>query len=127
MELLKHLNYPLLNEFDINKDEHYNNLFLFLENNAIRLYNINERTNINKIDYLKAIDYPNDYNNRNKVMEWLLIYATTCIYSDNAGNYNKIHNEEEEEVADIELKKEDQQDNDIIMKDQIKNKHQSHP
>ncbi len=136
-DLLEILDYPLRDIFDINSTQHYYNLILFLENKVIRYYKISQRDElINNLSiYLKELKYPFDnINDHKKVIEWLLIYATNCLYSDNAGNYNKIANNNSSIIHDnkkndinskkddkMNIEEDDDDNNDLVLLDDSKN------
>lgn len=90
---LSALNYPQLKSFDVDNDDIYKDLVLWLENTKIRRYPIDQRSHLAVSQdfhqwsaslerYLVDLGCPLGWSNganRHAVLQWLLIHAGMCL------------------------------------------------
>lgn len=95
---LKALEYHHPDNFDVTDEQEFRNLVVWLEDQKIRLYKIEDRTGLrnttssdwpsNFKKYLNVLDCPVDRNPRPTVVDWLLSHAVRLEYSENHESYN---------------------------------------
>ena len=79
----------------------FRNTVLWLEDQKIRHYKIEERAGLRKLDsvaewdaayetYKKSVGVPEDFKTRTEELAWLLYYATRLEYSDNCEKYRNM-------------------------------------
>ncbi|XP_062503017.1 RNA transcription, translation and transport factor protein-like [Corticium candelabrum] len=93
------LQYHSPDSIDIHNDESFRALVVWLEDQKIRHYKIEERAGLRATDsthwndafnkYLSALGYQYDSSNRTTVVDWLLGYAVKLEYADNADQLTK--------------------------------------
>jgi RLL motif-containing protein 1 len=92
------LSYPGAESFDPNNQTDYRNLVLWLEDQKIRHYKIDDRAglrNVNSPDwdkqfqqYLHSLDSPK-FSRGEETMDWLISLAVRFEFADNKDTYNK--------------------------------------
>lgn len=95
---LKALEYHHPDNFNVTDEKEFRNLVVWLEDQKIRLYKIEDRTELRNISssdwpstfkkYLNELDCPVDRNLRPTVVDWLLSHAVRLEYSENNESYN---------------------------------------
>lgn len=100
---LKALKYMKIEDFNVYSDDDFRSLVVWLEDQVIRHYPIEERTPLRKVKtaewenaleaYLKQLACP--YTQREEVTDWLLGHAVKLEYNDNVELYNKVKVQEE--------------------------------
>ncbi|XP_014251377.1 RNA transcription, translation and transport factor protein [Cimex lectularius] len=96
---LKALNYHSADDFDINDFNHFKNLILWLEDQFIRLYKIEDRDGLRDVKsnqwmehykkYCKDLESPIPYDNKPESLEWIVGLAVRQEYSDGKEKYEK--------------------------------------
>lgn len=95
---LEALGYEKVDEFNVFSEEQFRTLVVFLEDQVIRHYAIEDRAPLRKISapewegafkaYLTAISCP--FTDREEVADWLLGLAIRLEYGDNVEQYKNI-------------------------------------
>jgi RLL motif-containing protein 1 len=97
---LSALNYPSAESFDADNQTEYRGLVLWLEDQKIRHYKIDDRAGLRQItspdgdwekefqDYLTSLDCPM-LNRKEEIIDWLMGIAVRFEYADNRDNYSK--------------------------------------
>ncbi|KAG8201975.1 hypothetical protein JTE90_027448 [Oedothorax gibbosus] len=99
---LKALGYMKIEDFNVYSDEDFRSLVVWLEDQVIRHYPIEERTPLRKVkspdwenallEYLNQLACP--YSDREEVTDWLLGLAVKLEYNDNIELYKNVKAEE---------------------------------
>lgn len=86
--------------FDVQNEEELRNLVVWLEDQRIRLYKIEERVQLRDIKssqwmkafrkFLDDLDCPVEYSQKLSVVDWLLAHAIRLEYAENAEKYNSM-------------------------------------
>nr|CAB3265824.1 UPF0568 protein C14orf166 homolog [Phallusia mammillata] len=94
------LNHPRCEDFNPSNEESFKNLIVWLEDQKIRHYKIEDRTQLRNISskqwekslaaYLKALDCPFEASDSLAVTDWLLGYAVRLEYGDNVKEYQAV-------------------------------------
>lgn len=103
------VNYHILTE----DPKEFRNIVLWLEDQKIRHYTIEDRANLRKVGsavdwdpaydkYKRDLKYPTDLKSKAEELTWLFLYAIKLEYSDNADRYRPVtaaRKQEEEKKA----------------------------
>lgn len=91
------LDHPSPDNFNINDDKQFRNLIVWLEDQKIRHYKIEDRKNLRDIDsaewpkifrqYLDDLACPIQSDSSGEHLEWLLSFSVKLEYGDNAEKY----------------------------------------
>ncbi|RMX57383.1 hypothetical protein pdam_00016020, partial [Pocillopora damicornis] len=114
---LKALGYHHLETFQVNNEDEFRNLVVWLEDQKIRYYRIEEREELRDTKknewtktfkkYLDDLQCPLDFSQKLSVVDWLLSHAVRVEYAENAEMYNAVgqtvKKEEVELVAESSL------------------------
>ncbi|KAM7435790.1 hypothetical protein ABFA07_014302 [Porites harrisoni] len=104
---LKALGYHNPEAFDVNNDEEVQNLVVWLEDQKIRLYKIEERVELRDVKssewlktlrkYLDDLKCPVEFSRKPSVVDWLLAHAVRVEYAENAEKFNSAGQREKKE------------------------------
>lgn len=94
---LKALGYHHPETFDVNNEDEFRNLVVWLEDQKIRYYKIDERKELRdtkRIEwtkslkkYLDDLQCPLDFSQKSSVVDWLLAHAVRVEFAENAETY----------------------------------------
>ncbi|GFR99055.1 UPF0568 protein C14orf166 homolog [Elysia marginata] len=98
---LQALDFADPNKFDIQDDNQFRSLILWLEDQKIRHYKIEDRASLRNAgsndqwnaalhEYLSVLNCPYRTDNRRSVLDWLLGYAVRLEYGDNVEEFSNI-------------------------------------
>lgn len=98
---LQALDFAEPSKFDIRDDGQFRSLILWLEDQKVRHYKIEDRAGLRNFDssdqwntalqeYLTALNCPYNPENRQSMLDWLLGYAVRLEYGDNVEKYSSI-------------------------------------
>ncbi|KAK3737924.1 hypothetical protein RRG08_028549 [Elysia crispata] len=98
---LQALDFPDPSMFDIQDDGQFRSMVLWLEDQKIRHYKIEDRAGLRNFDssnqwtsalqeYLTGLHCPYSTENRRSMLDWLLGYAVRLEYGDNAEKYSSV-------------------------------------
>ncbi|KAJ7330763.1 hypothetical protein OS493_021693 [Desmophyllum pertusum] len=97
---LKALGHHHPESFDVHNDQEFRNLVVWLEDQNIRLYKIEDRGEIRDVKssewlktfrkYLDDLKCPVDLSQKVSVVDWLLAHAVRVEYAENAEKYNNV-------------------------------------
>ncbi|CAG7836065.1 unnamed protein product [Allacma fusca] len=100
---LQALNYPLASAFDLADESKVRNLVVWLEDQKIRQYKVDERDDLRNTQsatwasaydkYLQDVNCPLETKKAPEVIDWLLGLAIRLEYSDAADKYSKASSE----------------------------------
>jgi RLL motif-containing protein 1 len=100
---LQALNYPLANAFDLADDSKVRNLVVWLEDQKIRQYKVEDRDALRNTQsptwktafekYLQDLECPLDSRSTPEVLDWILGLAVRLEYSDAADKYSQASSE----------------------------------
>jgi len=101
---LSALNYPCVDTFDASNQSEFRGLVLWLEDQKIRHYKIDDRACLRQINspdwekefqnYLNSLDCPK-LNRKEETIDWLLGLSIRFEYADNKDNYSKYSQQNE--------------------------------
>ncbi|XP_073249220.1 RNA transcription, translation and transport factor protein-like [Porites lutea] len=104
---LKALGYHNPEGFDVNSDEEVRNLVVWLEDQRIRLYKIEERVELRDVKssewmktfrkYLDDLKCPVEFSQKPSVVDWLLAHAVRVEYAENAEKFNSAGQKDKKE------------------------------
>lgn len=95
------LEYPAQGGINIDDPKEFRNIVLWLEDQKIRHYTIEDRANLRKVasaadwdpaydQFKKDLKFPTDLKSRVEELTWLFLYAIKLEYSDNADRYRPL-------------------------------------
>ncbi|XP_065084668.1 RNA transcription, translation and transport factor protein-like [Ochlerotatus camptorhynchus] len=95
------LEYPAQGGINIDDPKEFRNIVLWLEDQKIRHYTIEDRANLRKVGaaadwdpaydkYKMDLKYPTDLKSKAEELTWLFLYAIKLEYSDNADRYRPV-------------------------------------
>uniref|UniRef100_A0A1Q3F7V1 Putative cle7 n=1 Tax=Culex tarsalis TaxID=7177 RepID=A0A1Q3F7V1_CULTA len=95
------LEYPAEGGINIDNPKEFRNIVLWLEDQKIRHYTIEDRANLRKVGssdewdpayvkYKQDLKFPTDLKSKSEELTWLFLYAIKLEYSDNADRYRPV-------------------------------------
>jgi len=97
------LEYPNPDSVDVNNDKQFRNLVLWLEDQKIRHYKIEDRTELRKVNskewsqvfnkYKNDLNCPKELKTNLDQLKWIVAYAIKLEYSDNVDQYRYMTSE----------------------------------
>ncbi|XP_078675739.1 RNA transcription, translation and transport factor protein-like isoform X1 [Branchiostoma floridae x Branchiostoma belcheri] len=94
------LEYHQPNSFNIADEAQFRNMIVWLEDQKVRHYKIEDRANLRNIQsadwptafkqYLEELACPVNHGDKSAVMDWLLGYAVRLEYGDNVEKYRQV-------------------------------------
>lgn len=94
------LDYPSPDNFDINEEANFKAVILWLEDQKVRHYKIEDRSALRNIqdsnwnaaaqNYLKELTCPYGLDDKQAVVDWMLGYAVRLEYGDEAEKYKNV-------------------------------------
>lgn len=107
---LKALGYHNPEAFDVNSDEEVRNLVVWLEDQRIRFYKIEERVELRNVKssewlktfrkYLDDLKCPVEFSQKPSVVDWLLAHAVRVEYAENAEKFNSAGQKDKRELGE---------------------------
>lgn len=108
---LKALGYHHPENFDVHNEEEFRNLVVWLEDQKIRCYKIEDRVELRDIKrsewmktfrkYLDDLKCPLDFSQKISVVDWLLAHAVRVEYAENAETFNAVGQTDKGEQAEV--------------------------
>eukprot|EP00794_Sanderia_malayensis_P020075 gene20075-22045_t len=100
---LKALGYHHPEDFNIHDEQEFRSCIIWLENQKIRLYKVEDRGSLADIEsemwqaayenYLKDLRCPVDRDEKSHAINWLLSHAVRLEYNENSTDFNAKHSE----------------------------------
>lgn len=97
--------------FDAHNDEEFRNFVVWLEDQRIRLYKIEDRVELRNVKssewlktfrkYLDDLKCPVEFSQKLSVVDWLLAHAVRVEYAENADKYNNMGQKDKGEKAEV--------------------------